>query len=194
LLNGQEVGEPGAQAEGYQLADGRTTVFDTGQCRNLSNGLTAAATTAADCRRRNWPFASSTPPCLGYARIHRCWATATGGLKYFNRPERFADCPADLYGFALFQNGSRRALVVVANFRPGAAVQGRIRIPQELVAAAGFTGDVSVQLLLDREGDATFPSPLSTPGGLPVTDFRSRRPTSRRTCTPSPGPNSSFAV
>jgi hypothetical protein len=28
LLNGQEVGEPGAQAEGYQLADGRTTVFD----------------------------------------------------------------------------------------------------------------------------------------------------------------------
>ena len=28
LLNGQEVGEPGAQAEGYQLADGRTTIFD----------------------------------------------------------------------------------------------------------------------------------------------------------------------
>ena len=28
LLNGQEVGEPGAQAEGYELDDGRTTVFD----------------------------------------------------------------------------------------------------------------------------------------------------------------------
>jgi hypothetical protein len=74
------------------------------------------------------------------------------GLKYFNHPERFLDCPEDLYSFARFQSGSARALVVVANFRPGAAVQGRIRIPQELVAAVGFTSDVGVRLLLDREG------------------------------------------
>jgi hypothetical protein len=40
----------------------------------------------------------------------------------------------------------------VANFGAVAAVQGRIRIPPELVAAAGFTGDVGVQLLLDRKG------------------------------------------
>ena len=31
-------------------------------------------------------------------------------------------------------------------------MQGRIRIPQELVAAAGFTGNVGVKLLLDQEG------------------------------------------
>ena len=74
------------------------------------------------------------------------------GLKCFNRPERFADCPADLYSFARFQSGSRRALVVVANFGARGAVQGRIRIPQELVAAAGFTGSVGVKLLLDQEG------------------------------------------
>ena len=95
------------------------------------------------------------------------------GLKYFNRPELFADCPADLYSFARFQSGSRRALIVVANFRPGAAVQGRIRIPQELVAAAGFTGDVSVELLLDREGRrdvsvATVNAGRLTSDGFPV--------------------------
>ena len=44
------------------------------------------------------------------------------------------------------------ALVVVANFRPEAAVQRRIRIPQELVAAVGLKRSVSVQLLLCQEG------------------------------------------
>src|SRR5262249_48312163 len=91
----------------------------------------------------------------------------------FNRPERFTDCPADLYSFARFQNGSRRALVVVANFRPGAAVQGRIRMPPELVATVGFTDDVSVQLLLDREGKhdgsvATVNAGQLTRDGFPV--------------------------
>jgi hypothetical protein len=95
------------------------------------------------------------------------------GLKYFNRPERFADCPADLYSFARFQSGSRRALVVVANFVSGGAVQGQIRIPQELVAAAGFTGEVGVQLLLDREGRrdasvATVNAGRLTSDGFPV--------------------------
>jgi len=64
-------------------------------------------------------------------------------------------------------------LVVVANFRPGAAVQGWIRIPQELVAAAGFTGDVSVQLRLDRKGRrdacvATVNAGRLTIDGFPV--------------------------
>jgi len=95
------------------------------------------------------------------------------GLKYFNRPERFTDCPADLYSFARFQSGSGRALVVVANFRPGAAVQGRIRMPLELVAAVGLTDDVSVQLLLDREGKrdgsvATVNAGQLTRDGFPV--------------------------
>jgi hypothetical protein len=95
------------------------------------------------------------------------------GLKYFNRPERFTDCPADLYSFARFQNGSGRALVVVANFCLGAAVQGQIRMPPELVAAVGFTDDVSVQLLLDREGKhdgsvATVNAEQLTSDGFPV--------------------------
>jgi hypothetical protein len=64
-------------------------------------------------------------------------------------------------------------LIVVANFRPGAAVQGRIRIPQELVAAVGFTSDVGVRLLLDREGRrdisiATVNAGQLTRDGFPV--------------------------
>src|SRR6516165_824770 len=41
----------------------------------------------------------------------------------------------------------------VANFRPGAAVEEPIRLPQELVAAAGLTGgELRVRLLLDCGG------------------------------------------
>jgi hypothetical protein len=95
------------------------------------------------------------------------------GLKYFNRPERFTDCPSDLYSFARFQSGSKRALVVVANFRPEAAVQGRIRIPRELVVAVGLISSVSVHLLLDRGGRrdnsiATVNVEQLTSDGFPV--------------------------
>ena len=152
LLNGQEVGEPGAQAEGYQQADGRTTIFDYWTMPEFAKWVNGGRYDGAGLSKAQLALRQFYADLLGLCQDPSVLGDGYWGLKYFNRPERFADCPSDLYSFARFQSGSRRALVVVANFRPGAAVQGRIRIPPELVAAAGFTGGVNVQLRLDREG------------------------------------------
>jgi hypothetical protein len=173
LLNGQEVGEPGAQAEGYQLADGRTTIFDYWAMPEFAKWVNGGRYDGGGLSKAQLALRQFYAALLGLCQDPSVLGDGYWGLKYFNRPERFADCPADLYSFARFQSGSRRALVVVANFRPGAAVQGWIRIPQELVAAAGFTGDVSVQLRLDRKGRrdacvATVNAGRLTIDGFPV--------------------------
>ena len=173
LLNGQEVGEPGAQAEGYQLADGRTTIFDYWAMPEFAKWVNGGRYDGGGLSKAQLALRQFYAALLGLCQDPSVLGDGYWGLKYFNRPERFADCPADLYSFARFQSGSRRALVVVANFRPGAAVQGWIRIPQELVAAAGFTGDVSVQLRLDRKGRrdacvATVDAGRLTIDGFPV--------------------------
>jgi glycosidase len=173
LLNGQEVGEPGAQAEGYQLADGRTTIFDYWAMPEFAKWVNCGRYDGGGLSKEQLALREFYAALLGLCQDPSVLGDGYWGLKYFNRPERFADCPADLYSFARFQSGSRRALVVVANFRPGAAVEGWIRIPQELVAAAGLTGDVSVQLRLDREGRrdvcvATFNAGRLTSDGFPV--------------------------
>jgi hypothetical protein len=173
LLNGQEVGEPGAEAEGYQRADGRTTVFDYWAMPEFVKWVNGGRYDGGGLSKVQLALRQFYAALFGLCQDSSVLGDGYWGLKYFNRPERFADCPADLYSFARFQSGSRRALVVVANFGAGGAVQGRIRIPQELVAAAGFTGDVGVQLLLDREGRrdvsvATVNAGRLTSDGFPV--------------------------
>jgi glycosidase len=152
LLNGQEVGEPGAQAEGYQLADGRTTIFDYWAMPEFVKWVNGGRYDGGGLSKAQLALRQFYAALLGLCQDASVLGDGYWGLKYFNRPERFADCPADLYSFARFQSGSRRALVVVANFGARGAVQGRIRIPQELVAAAGLRGNVGVKLLLDQEG------------------------------------------
>ena len=151
FLNGQEVGEPGAQAEGYQLADGRTTIFDYWAMPEFVKWVNARRYDGGGLSKTQLAIRRFYSALLGLCQDPSVLGDGYWGLKYFNRLERFKDCSDDLYSFARFQTGSRRMLVVVANFRPRAAEQGRIRIPQELIAAVGFTSDVSVRLLLDRE-------------------------------------------
>jgi len=173
LLNGQEVGEPGAQAEGYELADGRTTIFDYWAMPEFVKWVNGGRYDGGALSKAQLALRKFYGALLGLCQDPSVLGDSYWGLKYFNRPERFTDCPTDLYSFARFQSGSRRALVVVANCRPGAAVQGRIRIPQELVAAVGLAGSVSVHLLLDREGRrdcsvATINAEQLTRDGFPV--------------------------
>jgi glycosidase len=173
MLNGQEVGEPGAQAEGYQLADDRTTIFDYRAMPEFVKWVNGGRYDGGGLSKTQLAIRRFYAALLGLCQDPSVLGDGYWGLKYFNRPERFTDCPADLYSFTRFQSASRRALVVVANFRPGTAVQGRIRIPQELVAAVGFTGNVSVHLLLDRQGRrdcsvATVNAERLTSDGFPV--------------------------
>jgi glycosidase len=152
MLNGQEVGEAGAQAEGYRLTDGRTTIFDYWAMPEFVKWVNGGRYDGGGLSETQLAIRRFYAALLGLCQDPSVLGDGYWGLKYFNRPERFPDCPEGLYSFARFQSGSRRVLIVVANFRPGDAVQGRIRIPQELVAAVGITGSVNVQLLLDREG------------------------------------------
>jgi glycosidase len=154
LFNGQEVGEPGGGVAGFGGDNGRTTIFDywampefvrwVNGHRYDGAGLSASQQAlrhfyAALCRLCRHPAVSGD----GF------W-----GLRYFNNPERFGDCPGDLYSYARFAPGSGEALLVVANFRGGAGIDARVRIPGELSAAIGLTQNAAVELVLDRNGEA----------------------------------------
>lgn len=152
LLNGQETGEPGAGAEGFNLDDGRTTFFDYWAMPEFVKWVNdgrydGGALSTAQSALRNF-YAG----LLGLCQDPSVNGDSYWGLKYFNRPERFPDCPNDLYSFARFQSRSGRLLVVVANFRGGATMAGRVRIPPELATAAALTGNLEVRQLLGREG------------------------------------------
>ena len=169
LLNGQEVGEPGAGVEGYGGNDGRTTLFDYWAMPEFVkwvNGHRYDGGGLSESQRRLRRFhAALFQLCQDPSvRGNGYW-----GLKYYNRSTHFADCPDDLYSFARFAPASGRLLVVVANFRPVLPVKGRIRIPPELVAAAGLADPLCVRLLLDRDG--AQPGPVAdVAAGKLVTD------------------------
>jgi hypothetical protein len=94
------------------------------------------------------------------------------GLKYFNRGSAFPDCADDLYTFARFQGGSGRLLVVAANFRPGADLTVRVRIPAPLVALAGLPAEVTVRLVLEGSGSKDEVVSRQTRDSLSSTGFR----------------------
>ncbi|MBV9999592.1 MAG: alpha-amylase [Verrucomicrobia bacterium] len=154
LLNGQETGEPGAGTEGFNLEDGRTTFFDYWAMPEFVKWVNdgrydGGALSAGQQALRNF-YAG----LLGLCQDPSVNGDGYWGLKYFNRPERFADCPNDLYSFARFQSGSGRLLAVVANFRGGAGVVGQIRIPPELANAAALTGNLAVRQVFGRDGES----------------------------------------
>jgi len=151
-LNGQEVGEPGAGVEGFGGSDGRTTLFDYWAMPEFVkwvNGHSYDGGGLAECQRRLRGF---------YAALYQLCQDPSvrgdgyWGLKYYNRSTHFANCPDDLYSFARFEPGAGRLLVVVANFRPAAPTEGRIRIPAELAAAAALRSELKLRLVLDRDG------------------------------------------
>ena len=158
LFNGQEVGEPGAGAEGYNREDGRTTFFDYWAMPEFVKWINGGLYDGGGLLPGQLALRNFYGGLLALCQDPSVANGGYWGLKYFNRPERFADCPSDIYSFARFQSGSGgRALVVAANFSPGADAKGRIRLPQELIAAVGLTGDLRVRLLLDRGGLCDLP-------------------------------------
>ena len=120
LLNGQEVGEPGAGAEGFSGDDGRTTFFDywcMPEFAKWVNGRTYDGGLLSDEQRHLRHFFGDL---FSLCQHEAAQGSGYWGLKYFNRSSRFADCPDDLYTFARFRDGSGQLLLVVANFRPDA--------------------------------------------------------------------------
>ena len=173
LFNGQEVGEPGGGQAGFAGDDGRTTIFDYWAMPEFARWVNGhlydgASLTPSQTALRN--FYSALCKLCQHPAVS---GDGFWGLRYYDNPGRFDDCPADLYAYARFESGSGQALVVAANFRAGGGIDARIRIPAELSAAVNFTQDVTVELVLDREGAAdilvgTWTAEQLTSTGFPV--------------------------
>ena len=152
LLNGQEVGEPGAGSEGYGGNEGRTTLFDYWCMPEFAKWVNGHAYDGGGLSPTQRDLRRFYADLLALCQDPSVRADGYWGLRYFNRPERFPDCPGDLYTFARFQDGSGRLLVVVINFRLNSGVDGRVRVPQELADLAALADTLTVRLRLDREG------------------------------------------
>jgi glycosidase len=157
LFNGQEIGEPGEGVEGFGGEDGRTTIYDYWTMSTFAEWVNGhrydgAGLHPSQLALRNF-YSALGKLCQDPA------VTGDGfwGLRYFNNELRFPDCPAMLYSFARFQSGSGRALLIAANFQMGTAANGRVRLPSDLTCAAGLTGTVNINLILDRNGSRNSP-------------------------------------
>lgn len=152
MLNGQEVGEPGADAEGFSGRDGRTTVFDywcMPQFAKWVNGHAYDGDGLDDSQRALRRFYAGL---LGLCQHPAVRGDGYWGLKYLNRPDVYADCSDALYSFARYDVAGRGLLLVVGNFDRDRATTGRVRLPSELIDAAGLPATLRVRLCLDRSG------------------------------------------
>lgn len=174
VYNGQEVGEAGSGAEGFDGEDGRSTIFDYWSLPALQGWVNDHAydgggLTAEQADLRAWYADLLTGP------VHDPAVRGSGfwGLEYVNNSSASPGFPDDLFTFARFQPDSGRLLVVVANFRPGATVSARVRLPTELLDAAGIEDAARVRRIFDERGsvdqavESTSRFGLSE-GGFPV--------------------------
>lgn len=171
ILNGQEVGERGGGNEGFNDFAGRTTFFDYWGMPDFAKWVNGHAYDGGQLSREQRDLRKFYTDLHLLCQDPSVVGDGYWGLKYYNHPGRFADCPADLYSFARFADHSGRMLVVVANFRPGSPAAGRIRLPSELAAAAGLNGPLDVKLVLDRGGRQDVPVTQSTAGELASQGF-----------------------
>lgn len=151
LLNGQEIGEPGAGAEGFSGDDGRSTFFDYWCMPEFAKWVNErrydGGRLSAPQKQLRGYFADLLNLCQHEAiRAGGYW-----GLKYFNRRSNFADCADELYSYARFEPGSGQVLVIVTNFGQS-ATRGQLRVPSSLADLVSLPALVTVRLLLDRAG------------------------------------------
>jgi hypothetical protein len=157
VYNGQEVGEPGGGDCGYHHSTNRSTFFDYWGMPEFAKWLNGGAYDGGELSEEQRRLRAYFADLLALVQDAAVTGGNFWGLKYFNRPERFSDCPGDLFSFARYEPGSGHLLLVVANFRPGGAARGRIRLPAELCAAAGLSGEVTGTLVLNEGGKQETP-------------------------------------
>lgn len=152
LYNGQEVGEPGAGFEGFSSDDGRSTTFDYWCMPEHAKWVNGHAYDGGGLSASQQALRRFYAHLLALCQDSAVRGGGYWGLRYFNRSDRFPDCPDDLYTFARFEDGGRRLLLVAACFRGDGGAAGQVRIPPELAALVGLPASVTVRLVLDRAG------------------------------------------
>ncbi len=171
VYNGQEVGESGSGIEGFGQEDGRTSIFDYWSLPALSAWVNGGAYDGGGLTSAQADLRAYYVDLLALSRDPSVVGSSYWGLEYFNNPGMFGDVPDGFYTFARFEAGSGRAVVVVANFTPGAGGAGPVRLPPELVDAIGLSGPVTVRRVLGREGQVDEMIGMLDGAELPTTGF-----------------------
>ncbi|HEU4534535.1 MAG TPA: hypothetical protein VFS00_10470, partial [Polyangiaceae bacterium] len=160
LYNGQEVGEDGAGVEGFGGEDGRTSIFDYWSLPALqawSNGHLYDGANLSPERKALRDY---------YGAIFRFAQDPLvrgGGLRELVSANPALD---NVFPFARYDVGQPgRLLVVVVNFRPGAAFNGAVKLPADLLDAAGIGAGAqkTIKTVFTDQG------PVASPMALPVT-------------------------
>jgi hypothetical protein len=166
LYNGQEVGEDGSGNEGFGGEDGKTTLFDYWSLPPLAALASNKTWDGSGLSTEQASLRSYYRDLLKLSQEPSVRGSGYWALRYFN-----GQLPS-LLPVARFVPGSGRLLVVVANFQAGSAASGAVRLPPELLAAAGIQGAVDGTKVLDEEGAQAAPlgsfSPEQLTAGFPV--------------------------
>jgi len=148
FYNGQEVGEDGSGDEGFGGEDGRSSIFDYWGLPSL----------AALCHGKRWDGGGLSPEQASLRSFYRdllqlAQDPSVRGDGYWALRHANPQAPA-LLAFARFAPGSGRMLVVAVNFQPGGSLATRLRLPAELLDAAGIDAAAAVTRVLDEGGAA----------------------------------------
>jgi glycosidase len=152
ILNGQEVGEPGAGNKGFSREDGRTSIFDYWCMPEFAKWVNEHKYDGAKLSTEQKQLRQFFTDLFALCQDPSVRGSGYWGLRYYNRGSRFPDCPDELYSFARYEPFSSRLVLVVANFAGDRSVTGKIRLPGELASTVHLNQDLQVNLLLDENG------------------------------------------
>ena len=138
FFNGQEVGEPGAGAEGFSSDDGKTTTFDYWCMPEFAKWVHGHAYDAGGLSPSQKDLRNYYAALLALCQDPAVRGDGYWGLKYYNRSSQFSDCPNDLYSFARFQRARDDCSWWLRTFVPTAASLDRSVSPNLLYALSIF--------------------------------------------------------
>jgi glycosidase len=171
LYAGQELGEPGADAEGFSGSDGRTTIFDYWSVDSYVRW----------CSDGKWDLSQSTPQQRAlrqaYEKLIRLARSAEFeqgtcyGLGFENRKDwSFGQNGRWIFAFVRKVKGSHSAFIPVINLSPTESFDFRLRIPHAALHFHGWPdeGQVVVEptLVLGKPQNLSVSEAISQ--GIPM--------------------------
>ena len=145
VLNGQEAGEPGDGVEGFHDRIGRTTFFDYWCMPEFARWVNGHRYDGGTLSPEQTALRRFLGDLLRLCQHPSVRGSGYWGLRYANRED-------GLYPFTRYEPGAGTLLVVAANFRPGATLDARLRVPADLASAAGLQAQLRVRRILSRGG------------------------------------------
>jgi glycosidase len=176
VLNGQEVGEPGAGATGFKGDNGRTTLFDYWRMPSFARWVNDHAYDGGQLDSGSAALRRYYRDLLGLCQHPSITGSGYWSLGSRHGADHGPGVSKWLYAFARYAPGSGRLVLVVANFRPDSAEAGQLRVPRELTRAAGVADGTSlhVRLILNEAGAQNDAGPTLSVEALALGGFDAR--------------------